>query len=248
MVRNTIVHIVAFVDVSIEVTVSVRSTLYAHGFHPYLERDTDNGDSGHNPPQPVQKRSPGPDFEVLDPRVDTEGYHSASIICYGCKRWADTPIDLTSKAQDFIWAINSAQIGQTSNTEFSLQHHTNYGRFKANLFASRFTGQKPDMPRITSSRLSTNTGSAPSQLNFTSVRNMHRLLFIICNVSMVLAIVAIRSGHRKSYIIHVSIQVITIITAVFGFLLGVKLSLNSPAVSFCLDPNTDTSLTILICL
>jgi hypothetical protein len=236
MVRTTIVHMVAFTDVTIEVTVSVRSTLYAHDFHPYLESDTDNGESGHNPPQPVPKRSPGPDFEVLDPRVDTEGYHSASIICYGCKRWVDTPIDLTSTAQDFIWATNSAQIGQTSNTELSLQHHTNYGRFKANLFASRFTGQEPNMPHVTASRLSTNTDSTSTQLNFTSVRNMHRLLFIICNVSLVLAVVAIRSGHRKSYIIHVSIQVITVITAVFGFLLGVKLSLNSSAVSSCLNP------------
>ncbi|KAL9112876.1 MAG: hypothetical protein Q9227_002953 [Pyrenula ochraceoflavens] len=87
----------------------------------------DRLDSGHNPPQLADLPAEGPSFDIFDRQVDNLGYHSASIICYSCGAWAGASIDLTSASQNYIWATNSNQGGQTSDVADPLHHHTDFG-------------------------------------------------------------------------------------------------------------------------
>jgi hypothetical protein len=102
------------------------------------------------------------------------------------------------------------------------------------MVASFSANEKPDFPYITSERLSTDTESGRPLLDLTSLANLHGQLFAACILAIMLGIVGIRSGHKKSYIIHVSMQVTATLTALFGSLVGLKLSLGSPTV--CLLP------------
>ena len=195
---------------------------------------------GHAPPRLISSEEAG--GAVLDVRHAawsraTESRTDTALVnlaCSNCTYWPGTKIDLTSKAQPWIWAWNPRQEFEAYPLDAPLQHHgsesTDFGHFYFDMTqAVNKETASPPFPPILPSKGSIGASTDAADLHGHSAVSSRERAWILHGTLMGFAflvlspagVIALRSPLQRSFQLHWALQ----LSAGICFFLGALLAL-----------------------
>ncbi|RPA97864.1 CBD9-like protein [Choiromyces venosus 120613-1] len=175
-------------------------------------------------------------FELLDGSGVSGGLMTANIKCSNCRSWAGGSLDVTSKSQNFIWAIGDQKVTSKSQTQ-SLDQHVQNGFYGLDL--TKATGGDLQNPFVSLSLANGTTsgtaapGATGSSSSSGSDNNIAAdkvliahgvimgVVFVLCFPFGAALIRLLNNRIPNAFALHRGVQILNFILAVVGAGLGV---------------------------
>lgn len=177
-----------------------------------------------------------PEISVFDMTINSSNWFEASFTCFGC-----IEIDLNDNGrslQSFIWATNSGGVIESASEDAKLELHDSSGHFSFDVAKALSHGSRPTTgPAIDFSvpnedarieNEGNSHGHSHSHSHSHEHSHSHSLAVPLHGIFMTVAVaasypvgaMAIRSGSKRAFKLHVGVQAIASMLSFFGVILG----------------------------
>jgi hypothetical protein len=162
-----------------------------------------------------------PEVETLAISLDESGWFETSFVCYACEASGNfTSINADERTSPWIFASNAAQTFESASDE--LTPHRRYGHFYLDKTTQEANSASSYIPVINLSAPDQPTNDMKNQGSSTRLFDAHGLLLgISIMILYPCGALAIRSGLKRSFQLHLLFQVSASVFCLGGALIAV---------------------------